>query len=272
MDFKIVNRLIQEVEKSIQVTGATHQKDDWKVGVDLGTAYIVLVVLDQDNQPIACELEFAQVIKDGLVVDYIGAVQIVRKLKEKLENRLGVTLKRAAIAVPPGTGDRDCRTHQYVVEATGMEVTMILDEPTAANAVLNISDGVVVDIGGGTTGLAIFEKGQVVYTADEATGGTHLSLVIAGNYRIKFEEAEEKKKDLTCQKEVFTVVLPVIQKMASIIKRHIAGFKVEHIYLVGGTCCLNGIENVIERETGIRTLKPSNPFLVTPTGIAMHCK
>ena len=70
-----------------------------------------------------------------------------------------------------------------------MEVTAILDEPTAANAVLGIENGVIVDIGGGTTGLSILKDGKVIYTADEATGGTHLSLVIAGNYRISFEEA-----------------------------------------------------------------------------------
>ncbi|KAB3525606.1 ethanolamine utilization protein EutJ [Alkaliphilus serpentinus] len=272
MDFKLVDEFIQDVENSIQVTKGNCQLKDLKVGVDLGTAYIVLVVLDKANNPIACELEFAQVVKDGLVVDYIGALNIVKKLKAKLEGRLGVELTRAAIAVPPGTGEGDCRSHRYVVEGSGMEVTAILDEPTAANAVLNIKDGVVVDIGGGTTGLAIFDKGKVVYIADEATGGTHLSLVIAGNYKINFEEAEEKKKDKDCQREVFTIVVPVIEKMASIIKSHIAGFHVDNIFLVGGTCCLNGIEEIIEKETGIRTLKPTNPFLITPTGIAMHCK
>ena len=31
-------------------------------------------------------------------------------------------------------------------------------------------------------------------------------------------------------------------------------------------------EGIIEKETGVRTIKPSNPFLVTPAGIAMNCK
>lgn len=272
MDFKRANNLIEKVEKSIITTGNIEKGEELLVGVDLGTAYIVLVVLDKEMNPIACEMQFAQVLKDGLVVDYIGASRIVRELKVKLEERLGVELTKAAIAVPPGTSERDSKTHKYVVEGSGMEVTAILDEPTAANAVLNIENGVIVDIGGGTTGLSILENGKVVYTADEATGGTHLSLVIAGNYRIGFEEAEELKKDKKRQKEVFTTVFPVIQKMASIVKNHIAKYKVSNIYLVGGTCCLEGIEEVIEKETGICTHKPSNPFLVTPLGIAMNCK
>ncbi len=90
-------------------------------------------------------MQFAEVLKDGLVVDYIGASRIVRTLKKKLEERLGVELTHAAIAVPPGTSEGDSKTHMYVVEGSGMEVVAILDEPTAANAVLQIQNGVIVD-------------------------------------------------------------------------------------------------------------------------------
>ena len=34
---------------------------------------------------------------------------------------------------------------------------------------------------------------------------------------------------------------------------------------------LTGIEDIFQKVTGIRTIKPANPFLVTPTGIAMNC-
>ncbi|WP_053955150.1 ethanolamine utilization protein EutJ [Inediibacterium massiliense] len=271
MHFQNADLLIKQVEESIHKTKPFQNKDQLLVGVDLGTAYIVLVVLDKQKNPIACEMEFAQVLKDGLVVDYMGACQIVKKLKERLEERIGVELTKAAIAVPPGTTENDCKTHKYVVEGSGMEVTAVLDEPTAANAVLEIENGVIVDIGGGTTGLSILKDKEVIYTADEATGGTHLSLVISGNYKIPFEEAEELKKDITKQKEIFTIVRPVIQKMATIVKKHIQSFEVDNIYLVGGTCCLEGIEEVFEKEIGISTHKPYNPFLVTPLGIAMNC-
>lgn len=263
--------LIKAVEKTIKAPLKVSNGNDLLVGVDLGTAYTVIVVLDKDKNPIACEMEFAQVIRDGLVVDYIGALNIVKRLKQKIEDKLGVELIKAAIAVPPGTGERDTETHKYVVEGAGMEVTEVLDEPTAANAVLEVENGVIVDVGGGTTGLSIFENGEVIYTADEPTGGTQLSLVIAGGCRISFEEAERRKKLKENQREIFTMVTPVIQKIASIIKIHIKDFNINKIYLVGGTCCLQGIEKIIEKETGIETVKPSNPFLVTPLGIAMNC-
>lgn len=270
IDLERVNSYMAEIERSeTQVLRKPTSK--LKVGVDLGTAYIVLVVLDEENQPIACEKRAASVLKDGVVIDYSGALRIVKELKASLEERLGVELLNCAIAMPAGT-ESSARTHQYVAEGAGFEVTAILDEPSAANAIYQISDGVVVDIGGGTTGLAVLQDGKVVRIEDEPTGGTHLTLVLAGNYHIRFEEAERMKQDYSKHREILPVVKPVIEKMASIISRYIDKEQIDTIYLCGGTCCLTGIDGIIEKQTGIRTIKPTNPFLVTPAGIAMNCK
>lgn len=271
MDIEAVDRRIGELEERIAHPAKIAPGEPLFVGVDLGTAYIVVVVVDAQGRPVGCALEFAQVVRDGLVVDYIGATRIVNRLVRQLEESLGRELETAAIAVPPGTGERECATHRHVVESAGLTVVSILDEPTAANAVLGVDNGVIVDIGGGTTGLSVLRDGEVVYVADEPTGGTHLSLVLAGNYGISFEEAEAVKKDPARQKEILPVVKPVVEKMASIINRHIAGRDVSVIYLVGGTCCLKDMESIIARETGRKVCKPSNPFLVTPFGIALNC-
>lgn len=244
-----------------------------KVGVDLGTAYLVVTVLDQDNRPVAGAMTFAQVVRDGVVVDYWGAVEGIKALKRQIEEETGLQLTRAATAIPPGTGAATHKSHAYVVETAGFEVTGVIDEPTAANLVLGVQDGVVVDIGGGTTGLAVFRRGEVVYVADEPTGGTHLTLVLSGRYGIPFEEAEKLKQDPKRYGEIMPVVTPVIEKMGTIVRDHLAksGTPVEEVYLVGGTCCLPGIEGIIARETGLPVHKPKNPLLVTPLGIAMHC-
>lgn len=271
MDFAAIDQQIQLVESCIDKTIPVGRDERLHVGVDLGTAYIVVVVLNSAKQPVACAMEFSQVIKDGLVVDYIGATRIVRKLVAELSSRLGRELTHTAIAVPPGTGDKDCKTHGYVVEGAGLEVTAVLDEPTAANAVLCLDNGVIVDIGGGTTGLSILEDGKVVYVADEPTGGTHLTLVLAGHYGISFADGEELKQTNNRHEEILPIVRPVIQKMASIVKTHIGDRHVPAIHLVGGTCCLTGMENIMEQEIGTPIYKPANPFLVTPLGIALNC-
>lgn len=271
MDFSKIDKNIQTLENCIEQPLVVNPNEKLHVGIDLGTAYIVVVVLNEHKQPVGCAMEFAQVIKDGLVVDFMGATKIVRKLVKQLEEGLSRKLTHAAIAVPPGTGAKDCSTHSYVAEGAGLEVTCILDEPTAANAVLGLENGVIVDIGGGTTGLSIFKDGKVIRVADEATGGTHVSLVLAGNYRISFTEAEDLKMKVDRHNEILTVVRPVIQKMASIIKTHIEDYEVSEIYLVGGTCCLTNMEEIIEKELGLPVFKPANPFLVTPLGIALNC-
>ena len=268
MDIKAVEAFMKQVGES--ETKTFPHKGRLKTGLDLGTAYIVLVVLDEENRPVACEKQAARVLRDGVVVDYSGALRIVEELKEKLEERLGQELVECAIAMPAGT-ESSIKTHQYVAEGAGFEVTAVLDEPSSANAVYKIDNGVIVDVGGGTTGLAVIHDGRVVQVEDEPTGGTHLSLVLAGNYHIPFEEAEQIKQDYSRHKEILPVLKPVAEKIASIIRRYVSGKDVDTIYLCGGTCCLTGIEKIIEKETGIRTIKPENPFLVTPAGIAMNC-
>lgn len=270
MDLDRVNAYMERVKESEHTT--FHPVSPrLKTGVDLGTAYIALVVLDEEDNPIACEKQAAGVLKDGVVVDYTGALNIVRELKKKLEGRLDAELLNCAIAMPAGT-ESSARTHQYVAEGAGFEVTAVLDEPSAANAIYQIQNGVIVDIGGGTTGLAILKDGKVVRTEDEPTGGTHLSLVLAGNYHVSFQEAEAIKQDYARHREILPVVRPVVEKMATIVRRYLAGTDVDAIYLCGGTCCLTGIEDIFQKETQIKTIKPADPFLVTPAGIAMNCK
>lgn len=272
MDFAAVDAQISALEACVANTREVSPDEKLYAGLDLGTAYIVLVALNGQKEPVACAMRFAQVIRDGILVDYTGATRIVKELAAELRERLGRDLDHAAIAVPPGTDERTAATHRHVAEAAGLEVTGIFDEPTAANAVLGIKDGVIVDIGGGTTGLSVLEDGKVVYVADEATGGTHLSLVLAGNYKVDFSEAEGIKTDPARQKEILPVVRPVLQKMGSIVARHIKGRDVKAVYLVGGTCCLTDMEKEIEKEVGVPVFKPANPFLVTPLGIALNCE
>lgn len=263
------DELLRQAEAALTHTGALPPGQQPLLGVDLGTASIVLVALDAELHPVACELETASVVRDGLVVDYLGAAAIVRRLRERMEQRLGAELLHAAIAVPPGTSPADAGTHRHVTEACGLEVSAIVDEPTAANEVLGIRDGVVVDIGGGTTGLTIFRQGKAVYTADEPTGGAHVSLVLMGAGKIPFEEAEALKRDPARAAQVLGQVKPVIEKMAAIVQQHIRGHRVEDVVLVGGTCCLPGVEQIFTRVLGIPARKPTNPMLVTPLGIAM---
>jgi ethanolamine utilization protein EutJ len=193
-------------------------------------------------------------------------------MKQRVEKRLGRELTHAASGYPPGVPQVEVRAMANVVEAAGLRCTTLVDEPSAANALLDLQNGAIVDVGGGTTGIAILLDGQVVYTADEATGGTHFSLVVAGAQDITFEAAEEMKVNPAEQKRLFPILRPVMEKVANIVARHIgiSQVDVKNLIFVGGTSTFPGMAAVIEEYTGLPTFIPERPVFVTPVGIAMN--
>lgn len=270
LTFEYCDKMVEDFEEVIEKP-ILNGSSVYYTGVDLGTACVVLAVLDENYKPVAGAYRYADVVRDGMVVDYIGAIRIVRELKQEIEEKLNTELLYAAAAIPPGTDALDSGAIKNVVQSAGFELTNLLDEPTAANAVLKIQNGAVVDIGGGTTGISILKDGKVVYVVDEPTGGTHFSLVISGAYGMPFKEADKFKRDNENHKEILPVLKPVVEKVSSIINQHIKNHDVNEISLVGGTCCLTGIEEIIQKQTGVYTHKPKNPMFVTPLGIALSC-
>lgn len=267
----IKNKDVLKLSKLIKENKFIEFKDsELKVGVDLGTANIVLVVTDMRNNPIAGLIEPAKVVRDGIVVDYMGAIKIVRDLKEKLEKLINKELVYAACAIPPGIDPRSVKSISNVVESADFVVTNIVDEPTAAAKALKIKDGAIVDLGGGTTGISLLKNGKVVGTWDEPTGGHHMNLTIAGYYNIDIDEAEKLKINSN-NREIFTIIKPVLEKMASIVKNVLDDKDVKDLYLVGGASNFNGIEELFEKITGIKTHRSEEALLVTPLGIAKSC-
>lgn len=239
------------------------------VGVDLGTANVVLTVLDSAGRPVAVLRRPAQVVRDGLVVDFVGATDIVRELKAEAEAALGLTLTAAASGYPPGVPEVEVRAVANVLAAAGLECVRLIDEPSAANLVLGLRDGALVDVGGGTTGVALVRQGEVVSTTDEATGGTHFTLVIAGALDVPFDQAEALKLDPDEQPGLFPLVRPVMEKVAAIVARHLGDRSVPAVHLVGGASAFHRMGEVIEEMLGIPVRTAAEPLLVTPLGLAL---
>ncbi len=255
-------------DDALEATAPDRPPAGLRVGVDLGTAYTVVVALDEEDRPLAAAAEFADVVRDGVVTDFVGAVDLVRRLKRDVEERTGLALTAAHGGYPPGVPRAEVRAVRHVIEAAEMVCTGLVDEPTAANAVLRLREGAVVDVGGGTTGIAVLRDGEVVHTADEATGGTHFTLVVAGAHGMPFEQAEAMKTDAAQQARLFPVVRPVMEKVATIVARHTAGFAVPVLHLVGGSAAFPGFADVVAEVTGVPAVVGVNPLFVTPLGIA----
>lgn len=269
MNLEKVNKYIKKFENCIKKPVLDFDKSEFYVGVDLGTANIVLTILDKNGNPVAGATKRSRVVKDGIVVDFMGAISIVKKMKADLEEKLGIEITKCYTAIPPGVETGSVKAIVNVVESAGIDVIEVVDEPTAASYVLGITDGAVIDVGGGTTGISILKNGEVVFVADEPTGGTHMTLVIAGSSGIDFEEAEDIKLDPKRESEVFVKVTPVIQKMATISKKYIEKFDVKEAYLVGGAASFKEAEKIFEKELGMKVYKPYMPLYITPIGIAL---
>lgn len=267
-----VDTIMKQAAKALAEPAKIGKDVPIKVGVDLGTAFTVIVVTDENGTPLAAANQFADVVRDGIVWDFAGAMAVVRNLKAKLEEITGRELTHGAVTIPPAVTDSDHRAHHYVVEGAGIECDAVVDEPTAANAILGLKDGAVVDIGGGTTGIAIIRDGKVLETLDEPTGGTHLSLVISGATRVTFAEAEETKRDPANHAKLMPFVRPTLEKISTIVRQGVACKGVERIHLVGGTSAFTGLDKVMTSITGIPCSVAPEPMLVTPLGVASWSK
>ena len=266
---------LESINRDLRTTAALLNQSEplevvpgqWQVGVDLGTADIQTIAVDADGRPIAALLDWADVVRDGVVIDYAGACAIVRRQLQTMSQCLGVEITEVVTSFPPGT---DSRISTNVVEAAGVEIKGVIDEPSSVAALLHIQDGAVVDVGGGTTGTAIVKNGKIVASMDDATGGRHISLALAGHLGVSLEEAEQHKR-ASRDLGVTDIVRPVIQKMADVVRGHISGYQVPTIYLSGGSCCLPGFRDVFAAEFQDRdVVLPEHPLYLTPLAIASY--
>ncbi|MEI7611982.1 MAG: ethanolamine utilization protein EutJ [Betaproteobacteria bacterium] len=239
------------------------------LGIDLGTSDVVTMAVDAQGTPMAVCLEWADVVRDGVVLNFIEAVRIVRKQLAQIESQLGRSFTHAATSFPPGT---DPRISANVIEAAGLQVSEIIDEPTAVARLLGISQGAVVDIGGGTTGVALIENGKVVYSGDEATGGHHVTLCLAGALKTTIEAAQKFKHEQG--QEAWSIARPVFEKMTDIVQSHIGTrVPVKTLYLSGGSCALPGVQSLFSQAfPGIEVILPQPCLYLTPLAIASSAR
>lgn len=244
-------------------------RGELRLGIDLGTANIVVSVVDGGNRPVAGAWVHSTVVRDGVVVDWAGATTAVRRLKEDVERRLGHRFATASVSIPPGISEGDIKVFRNVATAAGLETEEVVDEPVAAARALGITDGCVIDIGHGTTGVSILADGRVLKSIDEATGGHHMNLVLAGAYRIDYEAAEAMKKDPSRRDDVVGVIRPTLEKMASIAHAALVGHDGPMVYLVGGSSSFPNAPDVFASRLGRPVVRPIEPLFVTPLGIPM---
>ncbi|MCB8914147.1 ethanolamine utilization protein EutJ [Rhodococcus rhodochrous] len=246
----------------------TEHDGDLRTGIDLGTATCVITVVDATGAPVWIDFDRTAAIRDGVVVDFAAAVEAVRTLKATAEAELGVELTDAATAYPPCIGEADSRACRFVLEGAGFEQVTLVDEVTAANRTLGVADGVVIDVGGGSTGVGVFERGQLVALDDRPGGGHHLDLILAGSLGLTVTEAEERKR--AGENDYLPILRPGVERIAASIRDLTRGAEHLDLHLAGGALMLPGADTIISKYLGRRVHAYPHALLITPLGIARN--
>lgn len=237
-----------------------------RVGVDLGTATCVLVVLDGTGAPVWVDGHPSGALRDGVVVDFAAATAAVRHLRSRAEEALGVPLTSAATAYPPCIPLRDARACTYVCEAAGFAYVVLVDEVTAAQHTLAVRDGVVVDVGGGSTGVGVFRDGVLTALDDRPGGGHHLDLVLAGALGIPVEHAEVRKREDPAA--ALPILVPGLQRIAESVRTMTRGVEHLPVHLAGGALMIPGADTVLAGWLERPVVTYPHALLITPLGIA----
>ncbi len=238
-----------------------------RFGVDLGTATLVITAVDARDRPVYWEFLRARVVRDGVVVDFQGAVDGVRQLKARAEAALGVAVVDAATAHPPAVAASECRACAYVLQQAGIECRALVDEVSAANALLGVRDGAVTDVGGGSTGVGVFRDGRLARLSDHAGGGHHLDLILAGALKLSVEDAEVHKREHGAA--VVERLRPGLERVAESIRRQCGGVDPGVVHLAGGALQLPGAADIIAAYLGWPVQGYDHAELITPLGIAL---
>ena len=146
-------------------------------------------------------------LKDGVIADFEIAEEMIKYFIKKIHNRKIFTAPKIVICVPYGATAVERRAIQESAEGAGAREVYLIEEPMAAaiGAGLPITDpvgSIVVDIGGGTTEVAVVSLGGIVYASSIRVGGDRMDEEIISYIRKNFNlligeaTAEKIKKEI----------------------------------------------------------------------------
>ncbi|MEP7360007.1 MAG: rod shape-determining protein [Chloroflexota bacterium] len=187
-----------------------------KIGIDLGTANILVyvkgrgivarepsvVAVSDDNHIVAVGEEAREMIgrtpgnitairpmKDGVIADYVITEAMLRYFIRKAGRAL--TKPDVMISVPSGVTSVEKRAVRDAALKAGAREAYLIEEPLAAAIGANVpisgpSGNLVIDIGGGTSEIAVISLGGIVVARSVRVGGNRFDEAIANYVRKKY--------------------------------------------------------------------------------------
>ena len=146
-------------------------------------------------------------LRDGVIADFEVAEEMIKHFIRKVHNRRSFANPQVIICVPSGSTAVERRAIQESAETAGARRVFLIEEPMAAaiGAGLPVTEptgSMVVDIGGGTTEVAVISLGGIVYSRSVRVGGDKMDEAIIGyirrssNLLVGESSAERIKKEI----------------------------------------------------------------------------
>lgn len=168
------------------------------------------------------QIKAVRPLKDGVIADFTATQLMLRNILEKVCKKYNVGRPRVVVGVPSGITEVEERAVKESVLQAGAREVYLIEEPMAAaiGANLDVSEpsgSIVVDIGGGTTEVAVVSLGGVVVSNSIRIAGDELDNDIMSyvkkelNLSIGETTAEEVKKEIGC-------ALPLMTEMSKEIR------------------------------------------------------
>ncbi len=151
----------------------------------------VLAVGDEAKQMVGRtpgNIEAIRPLRDGVIADFDIAEEMIKHFIRRVHPRRAFASPRVIICVPSGSTAVERRAIQESAEAAGARRVFLIEEPMAAaiGAGLPVTEptgSMVVDIGGGTTEVAILSLGGIVYARSIRVGGNKMDEAIINYIR-----------------------------------------------------------------------------------------
>ena len=127
-------------------------------------------------------------LRDGVIADFEVAEEMIKEFIRKVHNRRSFASPQVVVCVPSGSTAVERRAIQESAESAGARRVWLIEEPMAAaiGAGLPVTEptgSMVVDIGGGTTEVAVLSLGGIVYSRSVRVGGDKMDEAIIGYIR-----------------------------------------------------------------------------------------
>ncbi len=134
------------------------------------------------------DIQAIRPLRDGVIADFEVAEEMIKYFIRKVHNRRSFASPMVVVCVPSGSTAVERRAIQESAESAGARKVFLIEEPMAAaiGAGLPVTEptgSMVVDIGGGTTEVAVLSLGGIVYARSVRVGGDKMDEAIIAYIR-----------------------------------------------------------------------------------------